>query len=96
MDSLDLTALRTALLVQYAFVQLKKQANIYQLYDGHFPSQSIIKNNLEFLAHHPDYLLCSIRYIALVTGADLARVLSDPGAASYYESRANQLKQTLV
>ncbi|RKP11032.1 hypothetical protein THASP1DRAFT_27205 [Thamnocephalis sphaerospora] len=90
----------TAIYVQYAFDLIANGADATRLYDGYWPSDSIVKANLERLAHWDAVLsgdeveqvaTVLAAYCALRTGADLANRLGDPGAGAYYEGRAHAL-----
>jgi glucoamylase len=78
-----------------------------QMYDGKSPSNSIIKRNLEFTAHHwrentfdlweevPGlhfYTLVNQR-AALLAGAKFATRMNDPGAADFYLLQAGEIEK---
>jgi glucoamylase len=76
------------------------------LYDGRLPSDSLIKKDLEYVAHHWresnfdlweevqgfHFFTLMVQRKALLLGAALATTLHDPGAAFFYRSEA--LKMT--
>lgn len=87
---------------QMSYVQTK-------LYDGRLPSQSLIKNDLEYVAAHwrdanvdlweestgqHFYTLMAQRN-ALLLGSTLANQLNDTQAAAYYSEQAQNIEDTL-
>ncbi len=77
-----------------------------QLYDAKLPTSSVIKTDLEYVSHfwkqtsydlweevrgHHFYTQMLQRK-ALLSGAELARMMNDPGAADFYEQEAALLK----
>lgn len=81
-----------------------------ELYDGRIPSHTVIKADLEFVAHHwrePSFDLWEenigqhfytrmVQRRALVEGARLARRLGDGGAADFYDGQAAELAQAIL
>ncbi len=78
----------------------------HKLYDGKLPTSSVIKADLEYASHfwrqtsfdlweevrgHHFYTRMLQRK-ALLSGAELARMMKDPGAADFYEEQAALLK----
>lgn len=75
------------------------------LFDGKFPSKSVVKADLEFVAHRwrdtcfdlweevkgLHYYTRMAQWRALVEGADLADRLDDSGAATFYRKQASLL-----
>lgn len=80
-----------------------------RLYDGKAPTQSVIKADLEYVSHQwqaPSYDIWEevkgdhffTRFVqrrALIEGAELARRLGDPGAATWYESQAGAIQDDM-
>lgn len=74
-----------------------------ELYDGAFPTNTVLKADLEYVSHywtHPDFDLWEevqgehfftriLQRRTLIEGAKLARRLGDEGAASWYSWQAN-------
>ena len=81
-----------------------------ELYDGAIPTSSVVKADLEFVAHHWRETSCDIweevsgdhfytklvQRRSLIEGAALASRLGDPGAASFYLSQAEALKASIL
>ena len=79
---------------------------LWQMYDAQFPTQSIIKADLEYVSHSWNltgfdlweevrdlhFYTAIVQRRALVEGRDLAIALHDPAAASWYESHQLKLK----
>lgn len=79
------------------------------LYDSKLPSFSVIKTDLEFVAHHwwassfdlweeidgHHFFTRLQQRQALVEGAALAERLGDPGAAAYYRQQANAIESQM-
>ncbi len=75
------------------------------LYDGQLPSHSVIKLDLEYVAHHwssacfdlweeirgHHFFTLMVSRRALIEGAALAQALGDPGAAKYYQQQADAI-----
>lgn len=76
------------------------------LYDSRLPSNSVIKNDLEYISHHwidPCYDMWEEHFghhfvtqyaqkVALEYGGHLAERLGDPGAAKWYYQQANNIQ----
>ncbi|MGE0616714.1 MAG: glycoside hydrolase family 15 protein [Bacteriovoracia bacterium] len=79
------------------------------LYDGRLPTQSVIKTDLEFVAHHwsdpcfdlweevkgDHYYTRLVQLTALRSGARLAYDMNDRGAASFYDQQAQRVEASL-
>jgi len=79
------------------------------LYDGKEPSFSLIKYDLDFVANHwrdacfdlweevegSHFYTRMLQRTALREGADLANLLSDPGAADFYNQQAELIEQAM-
>ncbi len=108
----DGPALRAFVLTRVAFDLLNEgKGNIvYQLlYRGEIPATTVIKADLEFVAHHwrdanfdlweeiygDHFYTRIVQYRALIEGARLARFLNDGGAATFYEQQANLIHASL-
>lgn len=79
------------------------------LYDSRLPTHSVIKTDLEYISHHAfeksfdvweevkgdHFFTRMVIRRALVEGAKLARTLSDPGAADWYEERAQIMSREI-
>jgi glucoamylase len=111
----DGPALRAVTLIRFANQLLSendatKAAYVRQsLYDGQLPSNSVIKNDLEYVAHHwqdPSFDLWEeiegthfftqmVQRRAMVDGAALASALGDVGAAEFYQEQATALDQAI-
>ena len=80
-----------------------------KLYDATTPSHSLIKTDLEYIAHNwrissfdlweesygAHFFTLMVQRRAMIEGSKLAQKLGDPGAAQYYMQQANQIAQTL-
>jgi glucoamylase len=105
--------LRAITLIRYARLLLKQgEADFVKntLYDGRIPTHSVIKADLEFVAHHwgaASYDLWEevlghhfytrlVQRRALVEGAKFADEMGDPGAAAYYRSEARKLEAAIA
>lgn len=80
-----------------------------RLYDGKAPTQTVIKADLEYVSHQwqaPSYDIWEevkgdhffTRFVqrrALIEGASLARQLGDPGAATWYQSQADSIRDDM-
>lgn len=83
---------------------------VKDLYDSKLPSTSLIKVDLEYIAHRwrePSFDLWEevdgnhfytlmVQRKALLDGASLARILNDPGAAEFYEAQAHEIEKSLA
>jgi glucoamylase len=103
----DGPALRACLLIRYAN-RLRAQNRPVPplLYEARMPPQSVIKADLEYVAHHwrdkdidlweelwgYHFFTRMAQYRALREGASLAAALNDPGAATAYRDEADALK----
>ena len=107
----DGPALRAIAMMHYARILQRWGRRVdATLYDGKLPSQSLIKRDLEFVAHHwrePSFDLWEevlgdhfytrmVQRRALVEGAAFARSLGDGGAADFYASEARQLSMEIT
>ena len=101
----DGPALRAITLIAFARDLIREGQLRYVhkwLYDGRLPSQSVIKVDLEYVAHHwsgkcfdlweeirgHHFFTLVVSRRAMVEGAQLAQELGDPGAAKYYRQQA--------
>jgi glucoamylase len=76
------------------------------IYDSSFPSNSLLKKDLEYVAQHwwetsvdlweevrgRHFFTLMVQRKALLMGAELAAALQDPGAAFYYRVEAEKIK----
>lgn len=109
----DGPALRAMVLTRFAHQLLQEgETNLVtgELYDSRWPTQSVIKTDLEYVANHWRDTNCDIweesigdhlynrlvQWRALTDGAALARHLNDAGAAAWYDEQANELRQEFV
>ncbi len=109
----DGPALRAVTLARFAEKLLGEGAEAYvreRLYDGKFPSDSVIKTDLEFVAHHwrdaavdlweevrgQHFYTRVVQRRALLDGARLADKLGDGGAAKFYREQATLLEAELA
>jgi glucoamylase len=88
---------------QWDYVQSK-------LYDGQFPTNSLIKADLEYVARHwsdlsfdlweevkgDHFYTRIVQAAALTQGAALARTLNDSGAGAFYDSQAEAVINSLA
>lgn len=105
----DGPALRALTLIRWAnrlLDQGKTQQVKDTLYDGRLPSQTVIKNDLEFVSHAildscvdlweerfgKQFYTRMVQREALIEGAKLATRLGDGGAAAFYQLKANELQ----
>lgn len=79
------------------------------LYGSAIPADTVLKRDLEYISHHwqdPNFDIWEevkgdhfytrmVQMRALYEGADLAQDLGDPGAATWYRSEADAIRQTL-
>ena len=108
----DGPALRALTLIHFARSLLSRgQTALVRslLYDGKLPTNSVIKTDLEYVAHHwgdacydlweetygRHFFTEMMQRRALVEGAKLARDLGDPGAADYYQSQVEPLSREI-
>jgi glucoamylase len=109
----DGPALRAATLMLFADLLLRQGKKAYvieKLYDGQIPSHTVIKSDLEYVAHHwretsfdlweevkgmHFYTLLAQRK-AMVWGARLAQNLGDGGAARFYTEQASLMNQVIM
>jgi glucoamylase len=109
----DGPAIRASALIRFAHRLLDQGAETYvrsRLYDGRIPSESVIKADLEFVAHHwrePSFDLWEetrgqhfytrmVQRRALLSGAELADRLGDPGAGYFYRAQARELEKAIA
>jgi glucoamylase len=104
----DGPALRTITLIRFAQGLLDEgdRAYVATLYDGKLPTDSVIKADLEYVAHHwPDsdielweemrghhFYARLVQHRALLDGARFADQMGDGGAARFYRSEAKKLE----
>lgn len=105
----DGPALRALILTRYARLLIregKKEFVTKELYDSRLPSESVIKADLEFTAHHwrlkcidiweeiwgHHFFTRASQLAALREGAALAEDLGDSGASAFYRKEANALE----
>jgi glucoamylase len=106
----DGPALRALALIRFARTLQKDPAkNNYirnQLYDSAFPTSSVVKADLEYVAHHwrdasfdlweevkgDHFYTHMVQRAALVEGSKLAADYGDHGAAAFYAAQANNLE----
>lgn len=109
----DGPALRALTLIRLATRLLSENQEAYVrdvLYDGAVPSNTVIKVDLEYVAHrwsqktfdlweevNADHFYTRIvQYAALQQGANFARRMGDGGAAAYYDAQAREIYKSLV
>jgi len=113
----DSPAVRSLTLIRWAEFILNQTASPElearvrkELYDSKLPSDSVIKNDLEYLAAHAQepcidlweetwgnhFYTRTLAESALNEGARLARRLGDPYAADWYEKKSSELRKTLA
>lgn len=104
----DGPALRAGILMRYAQLKRERGESTQDLYDG--TSQSPIKSDLEYVAHHWQDDNCEpweevhghhfynlmVQEKAMKEGAKLARASADPGAANFYEAQAAAIARDLT
>jgi glucoamylase len=105
----DGAALRALTLMRWANWLLDHNQTDYvrnNLYDGQLPSQTVIKNDLEFVGHHmlepcvdiweerpgKHFYTRMVQREALLEGAKLATRLGDSGAATFYQKQQQALQ----
>ena len=108
----DGPALRAVALTGFALDHLDRGGGSYvrtQLYDGKLPTDTIIKKDLEFIAHHWREISCDlweetwgdhfynrmVQRKALIEGAKLADRLNDHAAATFYRAEAAAIARAL-
>lgn len=108
----DGPALRALTLTRLANLLLKQGQTNYvkqALYDGQLPTQSVIKADLEYVAHNWQnpcvdlweeiggyhFYTLIVQRAALIAGSKLANQLQDDAAALYYKEQATHIEQFL-
>ncbi|OLL25439.1 Glucoamylase [Neolecta irregularis DAH-3] len=114
----DGPALRAMTLVRFARAYLSRYSYstaaisyITELYDSKYPTESVIKADLEYIGHRFDqwynfdlweevtnslhYFTLQVQRCALIEGALLADVLGDSGAADWYNAISSNITTTL-
>lgn len=108
----DGPALRALTLTRFARLLLERGEISYvrgKLYNSELPAVTVIKADLEFVAHHwreknfclweevkGDHFYTRIAQLAaLKEGAELARKLNDFGAAFFYDNQAELIRESL-
>lgn len=108
----DSPALRAITLIGFAEQLLKEGKKKWvqnHLYDGRLPSQTVIKKDLEYVAHHwnqsgfdlweevngDHFYTRLVQRRALLEGARLARILNDPKAATFYLEQGKSLEKVI-
>ncbi len=108
----DGPALRALTLIHFARALMSQgQTGLVRslLYDGKLPTNSVVKTDLEYVAHHwgdacydlweetygRHFFTEMMQRRALVEGAKLAQDLGDPGAADYYQSQVEPLSREI-
>jgi len=106
----DGPALRAIALIHFATIMLKEGQGTYVrqvLYDGKIPTESVIKADLEYVAHHwqdscvdlweeiggHHFYNAMVSRRAMIEGAALATALGDGGAAAFYRQQASAIAQ---
>jgi glucoamylase len=109
----DGPALRAITMIRYANLLLAKgdrAAVIRDLYAAEMPARSVIKTDLEFIAHHwqdacvdlweevkgRHFFTEAAMMVALRNGARLAREMGDPDATSFYLRVSDQIEDQLA
>lgn len=109
----DGPALRAIVLAQYAndlIAQGKEDFVKVELYDGELPTVSLLKRDLEYVAHNwmkssfdlweevsgDHFYTLVVSRKALILGAEIASRLNDNGAAQYYREQARLIKKRLL
>ena len=97
----------TAMIVADHWIKEGRMADVEaRLYHAKIPPDSLIKRDLEYVAHHwsePSFDLweeeqgmhfytLTVQKVALLKGANLAIRMSDPGAASFYQLQAQAIQ----
>src|SRR5690606_31052385 len=105
-------AVRATVLTAFANKLLDKGETAYVkalLYDGKHPTNSVIKADLEHVAHNwqninfdlweevnsRHFFNYMVQHRALIEGAELANLLGDPGAASSYKQQAAAIAKVI-
>lgn len=108
----DGPAIRATVLIKFANMLLDAGQASYvttNLYDGAFPTNSVIKADLEYVSNNwsgSDFDLWEevnsvhfftrmVQYRALVEGAELANRLGDTGAGAWYTTQANSIRSSM-
>lgn len=108
----DGPALRAIAMIKFARILFKEGQQDYvlkNLYHGTLPADSVIKKDLEYVAHHwkehsfdlweeekgMHFYTLLAQQVALQEGALLAAELKDSGAAQFYKSVAGQIAHKL-
>lgn len=108
----DGPALRSITLGRYANLLISQGQREYvtsHLYDGKIPTQSVIKADLEYIAHHWQKVDCDlweevhgehfftrmVQRKALIQGAALANQLGDFAAATFYLDQAKKIETAI-
>lgn len=108
----DGPAIRALTLIRFAESLLKDGRKDYvkaELYQAKYPADSVIKADLEYVAHHwreksfdpweeirgQHFFTRAFQWAALSEGANLAEKMGDSGAARFYREQAAGLVQTL-
>lgn len=105
----DGPALRAIALIQYARWKQYRGEDISNLYAAAFASRSVIKTDLEYVAHHwrdasfdlweetlgDHFYTRMVQRRALVDGAAFARTLGDDGAANFYQAQAGEIAREI-
>lgn len=110
-DSPALRAINLVMLYQTVVREnwIERNQFLPLIYDSQFPSNSILKKDLEYVAGHwqessfdlweevrgSHFFTLIVQRKALLMGADLAASLQDPGAAFYYRTEAEKIKAAL-
>lgn len=108
----DGPALRALLFIRFAnqlLAEGRRDYVINELYGSKLPADTVIKEDLEFTAHHwgekcidlweevwgYHFFTRAAQYMALKEGADLADKLGDGGAATFYREQAGFIEKEL-
>ena len=110
----DGPALRAISFIYFLNIVLKENWSnrdqiVSHLYDSKLPTQSLIKTDLEYVAHHwnqnsfdlweealgSHFFTLVVQRRAMVDGAKLAQSFGDNGAAQFYSQQAQQIGQVL-
>jgi len=105
----DGPALRSLVLIKYCNILISKNQSVKKLYDGIFPSKSIIKNDLEYICQtyknksfdiweeifDYNYFTLIVQYKALLEGSKFAFQQNDTRGGTKYLKISNYIKQML-
>lgn len=108
----DGPALRAIAMIKFARILLAENNHAYvvkRLYSGVLPANSVIKKDLEYVAHNWTYHSFDLweeekgmhfytllsQQVALQEGAKLAREMRDPGAADFYQAESDKIARKL-